>query len=391
MILTATAIGGVLATRMGKGPFVLAASAAALAYLNQKKPAPTSVPSGLPLSQPVVEPPPDIPVQSQIEQWLSRQFTREEQTPLIALSDTSDELKIAEDNYLPPSFLLDEAEEAAAVAPTNDTFADLTEPVQRYITVPTPPIEIEPEPVVISAPVLELPPPTPAAEDATWTLGVEPLPSLNESAPFAPFASSMFFTAPVQQQEPEPLPTFSAPLFEGAAFPDEIDVVPATEPEQEAEPVAHLTPTPPPQVFPPLEPEPLLEPPPPETKAAPEISVQLAAPGEASFDPPLADVPYNPWQPVADIPVTPHASPVQSHTTSPIVEAEIILRPRAPMQNTVTPKSKFIPPAFGKHFPAENNDAPSADDAGDSQFSGPLQSPREPRARPTWRSWWRGD
>ena len=125
-----------------------------------------------------------------------------------------------------------------------------------------------------------------------------------------------------------------------------------------------------------------------------EIQVEFAAPGDASFDPPLAAAPQNPWQPEPEVfataPAFP-AFPTQTQTTGTVVEAEIILRPRAPMQNTVTAKSKFVPPTFSKHFPAERTDTPPAEGANDAHFPGPLPSPHEPKPRPTWRSWWRGD
>jgi len=117
----------------------------------------------------------------------------------------------------------------------------------------------------------------------------------------------------------------------------------------------------------------------------------LAAPGEASFDPPLTAAPHNPWQPEPDVFATTPPVPFQPQTAGTVVEAEIILRPRAPMQNSVTAKSKFAPQNFAKPFSNEDSAIPPAENANDAHFPGPLQSQQDPKPRPTWRSWWRGD
>jgi hypothetical protein len=400
-IFAATAIGGVLATRLGKTPFLLAAGAAAFALLKQKK---AGAPVPMPQSLPPPTPEPDLPAQSQVEQWLSLQMIREKQAPVVELSTASIESAEREDDYRPQSFLLDDADEFSDSSPANNTFAGLTEPVLQQIPEPAP--QMEQEAPLPPQQAQELPGPPPAA-DSAWTLGVEPLPSFSEAAPYvAPYVpragspffsapvrqeasiseqesprSSMFSSAPVQQDAPGPPLFFSTAVFEGAAFPDEISVAPPTEP------VAIPT-----DVSPALETrqEPLNEPPS-VVEAALEIQVQLAAPGDASFDPPLAAVLQNPWQPEPDNPDTTRTSPLHSQTISAVLDAEIILRPRAPTQNSVTAKSKFAPPAFGKHFSAESDDTPPAEGADDAHFPGPLQSPREPRPRTAWRSWWGGD
>lgn len=400
-LLAATAIGGVIAARMGKAPFFLAAGAAALALLKQRK---VEAPAPMPLSLPPAAPELEVPAQSQVEQWLSRQIIREEQAPFVELSTADVPPSEPEDDYRPQSFLLDEADAIPAISSPHDSFAGLTEPVPQQIPEPAPPMEQEaplPPPQV-----LETPPPPPAAADAAWTLGVDPMPSLNEAAPYVAPAGSLFFstparqeaavskpkpppsnmfsTAPAQQEEPGPPPFFFNSVFQGAALPDEIQVAPAFEP---VPPV----PSPAPSAEAPVrEPSPVIEPQPDE-EPTPEIPVELAAPGEASFDPPLAAAPQNPWETEPDAPATVPASPLQSHASSPVVEAEIILRPRAPMQSTVTAKSKFTPPGFDKNAPLESSHAPPADVAADAPFPNPLQSPREPKPRPTWRSWWRGD
>ena len=391
-ILTATAVGGVIAARMGKTPFLLAAGAAAIALLKSKK---TEAPQAFPPPAPQ----PESPAQSQVEQWLSRQIMREEQAPVVELTPASAPPVEPEDDYSPPSFLLDEADEVASAPATNEVFAELTEPMPQLFAATAPPMEQE---AVVEAPLplpeaLETPDTPPAVADSAWTLGVEPLPSLSEAAPHVPPAgspffdaplrqddptskleapfSSMFSSAPVQQEETAPPQFFAAAVFEGAAFPDEISVAPPTEPA--AMPAA-VAPTLEPQ------PEPVSEPPP-AAAAAPEISVELAAPGDASFDSPLAAATQNPWQPEPEVaPVTPS----QPLPTGPVIEAEIMLRPRAPTQHAVIAKSKFTPPLF---FSAEGSEAVPTEGANDAHFPSPLQAPREPKQRAAWRSWWRGD
>ncbi|OYW72637.1 MAG: hypothetical protein B7Z37_24305 [Verrucomicrobia bacterium 12-59-8] len=403
-VLTATALGGVLAARIGKAPLILALGAAALALLKPKK---TVAPPAASPNLPPPTPQPAPPVQSQIEQWLSRQIIREEQAPVIDFSTTDITPSEPEDDYRPESFLLEDAEHLSSAPPGNDSFAGLTEPIPSLFQAPAPNIEeiveekeeVPPTPPQVQALLPQTPPPPlprPAA-DAGWPLGVDPMPSLNEAAPYVAPAGSMYFstptrqpppirakesprsnmfsTAPVQHEDPGPPLFFSTAVFQGAAFPDEIQVAPASEPA--ALPSADVAP-------------PLHEPPPAED-TAPEIQVQLAAAGDASFDPPLAASFQNPWQPEPDAPAPLPSSPQHSHTASPVVEAEIILRPRAPTQNSITAKTKFAPPAFSKHFSAESSDAPPAEGANEAPFPSPLHPPRDPRTRNDWRSWWGGD
>ena len=391
-ILTASAVGGVIAARLGKAPFLLAAGAAAYALLKPKK---ASAPWRLPPPTPL----PESPAQSQVEQWLSRQIMREEKAPVVELSTASAPLVEPEDDYSPQSFLLDEADEVASAPAASDDFAGLTEPMPQLLAVPAPPMEQE---AAVEAPLplpetQETPDTPPAVADSAWTLGVEPLPSLSEAGPHVPPAgspffdaplrqdaptskqelpfSSMFSSAPVQQAETAPPLFFAAAVFEGAAFPDEISVVPPTEPV--AMPAA---------AAPTLEaqPEPVSEPPP-TASVAPEIAVELAAPGDASFDSPLATLTHNPWQPE---PEGAAAQPPQPQPTGPVVEAEIMLRPRAPTQNAVIAKTKFTPPLF---FSAEGSESVPAEGGNDAHFPSPLQAPRDPSPRAAWRSWWRGD
>jgi hypothetical protein len=266
------------------------------------------------------------------------------------------------------------------------------------------PPEDLPEPTSLFQ-ALEAPAPAPSA-DATWVLGVEPLPSLNEGTAFPSVASSMFASAPGQNEEQAfPPPQFTPPTFQGAAFPDEIEVAAPPEPAHElSPPVVHITPTLPPSVnFPaaaaesesrPDDAPPVAEIVAPQSEA-PEIAVHLAATGEASFDPPpLAEVPDNPWQPAPELSSTPPVAPPPAPPMNgPVVDAEIVLRPRAPMQNAVVAKTKPVSPRFAKNEPqAEPHDIPPADNKqGPTLPPAPVQTPREQRARSTWRSWWRGE
>ena len=413
-VLAATAIGGVLATRMGKASLLFAVGAAAMAMLKQKKhipPPPPATPKSLP--------PPEVPAQTQVEQWLSRQIIREEQVPVIDFSKASATPSQPDDDYRPGSFLLDDFDELSSAPPLdNEIFACLADPAPQPELIPAPAPEIEvvdaeqepeappPPPILRQEPPPPTSPPVPAY--GAWTLGVDPLPSLNESASYLPPAAAMFFStpvpqqasgasreaqrshsqmfstapAPVQHEEPAPLPFFATPVFQGAAFPDEIQVVPPWPPTA---PMA----SPAPSIETPVwQPAPMLEPLP-TAIAAPEI---LTSPAEASFDPPLAAAPHNPWQPEPDVfAATPAVTFQPQPAASTVVEAEIILRPRAPMQNSVPVKSKFAPPVFASQISSEDSSAPPAEGTSDAHLPGPLPSPHDPKPRPGWLSWWRGD
>ena len=368
-MLAATALGGVIVSRLNKTPLLLAAGAAALALLNRKKASPQPLaPTQPPEPEPVPAPPP-VQVQSQVEQWLTQQIHREASAPVVTLPPAVS--TDPEDDYIPQSLLADDTTEITAIAPPNDAFASLTEPVFRLP--PAAPRRFEPEPAFPALQALEATESCPTS-DAAWILGVEPLPSLNEAAVTPALASSMFATEPVPMTHLASPAVFSAPVFEGGALPDEIEVVP------QAEPIMHLTPTLPqepataPEVELVRETAPLAE--------VQEIPVQIAAPGEASFDPPLAVAPDNPWTPPVAAP-----SPQTSHF-GPVVEAEIVLRPRAPTQVAVVAKTRPVSSRFAKAAAAA---AAPADSEEPALGSAPLPSPREPRASTTWRSWWRGD
>lgn len=395
-ILAATAVGGAIAARVSKAPLLFAAGAAAMALLRQKRPAPAPSPAVAP-PQPPPAPPVEIPAQTQVEQWLSRQIMREEQTPLVDLSQAAAITPDApEDDYHPGDFLLEDAEDLfRPLPPGKDAIAALADPVPLLFEEPEP----RPQPALQdwAAPppppqVQEQAPPPPAVADSAWTLGVDPMPSFNEAAPHAtppgsslfgtpeppplPFStqayprSEVFSTAPVRQEELETPLYFATNVFQGATLPDEIQVQSALA----SEPTPPFVPNPP--MRKPVTQE-FSAPSEPQAPASPEILVELAAHGEASFDPPFAAAPSNPWQPppeysaAASAPASPYAQ-----MSSTVVEAELILRPRAPTQNAVVAKSKLPTPA---------------EDTGDAHFPGPLQSQHNPKPRPAWRSWWRDD
>lgn len=581
-LLAATAVGGVIGTRLGRTPLVLAAGAAALALLQKQKrsaPASSASPSPHPL-EPVAPAPgtewkpasPTLPPpvqhvqshppahespQSQVEAWLSKQMQREMAEPVLDLSLHAQDAAAApapaagqaffpagfstpvvqampapvpendgrepaqnEDDYHPGAFLLDEAESLpqprqmpAQAQGRHEAFAQLTAPRDLYVNLepcepaqplePTAampavmmPLQVElthSEPAFFSTPaparaaspfqtgasaMVQMYPPA----DATAPLNLEPLPSLTESAPHVPTAGALFFAAPPPLQQVErdpqphalqevPPPEAAAQVFEGAAFPDAIDVpmafgldeipavlfkekTPASEgalpdsstPVQSGAytlPQMHLHAATAMPFFNAVEP----------TR---EIEVQLASPGEASFDPPLAAAPQDPWQaqmeaamagavsaPELDAEtglLTAHASPsspywpvprsdaasatpvdvaAPAHAFSggPVVDAEIVIKPRA--QDDTRPvfvaKPRPLAPSFAAaaahqaqvnvHLHLHAHSHPHAGLHGtqdlrapletppeaEAPFPSPLQPPRPHTRRSSWHSWWQGD
>lgn len=367
-LLTATALGSVVASRLPKAPLVLAAGATALALLQSKKSASALV------APPVVSPPAEKPSalepppQDKVQQWLDQQIHRDTGAEIVELPFQETPPPPPEEVYSPPAFLLDD--EDAVATPLRPDFARLTEPVPRK-TAP-PPIAIVQEPDLPALQALEATESCLSA-DAGWILGIDPLPSIGEV--------------------PAP-PVFIAPVFEGGDLPDEIEM------PQPPEPVVHLTPSPsappveiePPTATtpPPMEPEPVENP-------AQEIAVQIALPGEASFDPPLVQATHNPWQqPFETVGepfglVTPEV--IEANSPSPVIEAEIVLRPRAPTQTSVVAKSRplasrFSPDATSQESPPDET---TRTDSAPKLPPAPQVNPREQNARPTWRSWWRGE
>lgn len=415
-----------------------------------------------------------------------------------------------EDDYHPGAFLLDEAEslpppeQMPAQAPgRHEAFAQLTAPRDLYVNLepyePAQPTAAEPavgppqpEPSLFStsahvvssfqpAATATVPAYTPA--EATQPLNLEPLPSLSESAPHVLTAGELFFASPppLQQVERDPQPPAPQPVpppeavsqvFEGGAFPDAIEVpmafgldeIPAVLFKEKAPAAEGALP----DSATPVQPGAytlsqmhlhaaaamsffnMVEP-------AREIEVQLAAPGEASFDPPLAAAPQDPWQaqmaaamagaalptheldaetglltahtsaascwpaPGSDTATaTPMDAAASAHafSTGPVVDAEIVIKPR--VQDATRPvfvaKPRPLAPSFAAaaaaqqaqvnlHLHLHAHAHPHAGLHGTQDLPAPLQTPPEteatfpsplqlPRAhtrRSSWHSWWQGD
>lgn len=360
-LLTATALGGLVGVRYGKAPLVLAAGAAAFALLNPRRSGgyTTAAPAQVPLPEPTFEPEPvqmELPPvePNPVALWLAQQIDREERAAAVDLSALPGAV-VAEEDYIPQSLLFEDS--AVATSLPEGHFAALSQPAQPIQMKPLVPVHrLEIEPPLSSLQALEATESSPSAE-APWVLRIEPLPSLDEPLPAFAIDPGLFTSSPMEGQA---VRETSAPVFEGGTLPDQIEVTP------QPEPVVHLMPVlaPMPAVPPPLEPpaEPVIE-----------IPVQLAAPGEASFDPPLLDAALDPWR--QDV-SPPAVEPPQPRVTTTLVDAEIVLRPRAPVNAAVVPRAKHGMPA---PLPAE----PSADVGADD-----TRSPDFARPKAAWRSMW---
>jgi hypothetical protein len=332
-LLGATALGGVIGSRMNSTPLVIAAGAATLALLRKKAQAPTAPP---PVQPPQVQQP-----QNLIKQWLEQQTEREQRVPVVPLTL----LPGPEDHYTPMPLLNDDPIEASSVSLRQEVFASLTEPNTPAFR-PAPQVELE----------------MPAVSG--WIPGIDPLPSWNETPDPPVFAEEPGF--PKDEASIEPV--LEAPVFAGGVLPDEIEVAEPPEITNTLQEEALM------KLFTPAESSPSAQ-----TEHAREIPVQLAQPGEASFDSPMLSAVWPPPEAVA-LPVQP--------VTPVIVEAEIILRPRAPTHNTVTSKAAPFSATLAPLAPA---DAEITGTAAEPIPRAPVQSPREQLARSSWRSWWRGD
>lgn len=391
-VLTATAVGGIVAARMGRTPLALAAGAAALALLRKKQASPPTIrhspgSSGFPPAPAVAANP-----HPQIQQWLTRQIEREQDAATNERGTMCEE-DAPDDDYQPLSLLLDDPPEETPSL-RHSHYASLTEPSPACHQPPAPPIAEEddssctndfaPSPATSSAHFDQPPQPPLSGAGAAWLLGLEPLPSWTEA--------------------PSPAPTFTPNVFSGGSLPDEI-VVPTTAPPHLAENTdIHLLPqmgmsenvpepTPP---NPAIHAGEVIAAQPASSEEVPEIQVQLASPGEASFDPPSPS--QSPWQPFEDVhmpnmnvPLS-EAPPASAHSPAQAaaIEAEIILRPRAPTNPSVIPKSTFPSASVTQHTSPPAPPTPAAVPP-PALPRAPIQSPREQQARPTWRSWWRGD
>lgn len=115
---------------------------------------------------------------------------------------------------------------------------------------------------------------------------------------------------------------------------------------------------------------------------APEIEVTLAAPGEATFDDPLAGIAG--LDAPAPVPAPPPLRPL-----APVVEAEVIVRPRGLPPASIVARSPVETMQDMKPetaIPEQTAEPPPA-----GLPPAPVVVPREQRARRTWRSWWRGE
>lgn len=397
-VLTATAVGSIVAARMGRTPLAFAAGAAAIALLRKKASTVTASPDSPKLSEFPPAPEQSSVPHHQVQQWLTRQIEREQNLVVSPPEENiPQESDVAEDDYQPVSLLLDEAHEEIPSL-RHSHYASLTEPPPTCIQAPTPTItEIEPPPsadvLIPTSPHSNFEPstqPPPTGAGAAWLLGLEPFPSWTEA--------------------PSPAPAFASNVFNGGSLPDEI-VVPTTPPTPPLESLGiHLFPqleminnvpeTSPSQAFVPTIDVIAPQPSPSEVS---EIEVQLARPGEASFDPP-PPLP-NPWQPQEEPALDVSSRPSETSPTSPprpqstAIEAEIVLRPRAPTQHSVIPKftqpqteiTQLAPPPPTISAIDVQNSLPPATAPAAPLPRAPIQSPREQQARPTWRSWWRGD
>lgn len=428
-VLVATAVGGVLGSRLGAGkPLAVAACATTLAWLSRKKPGVIRPQATIKKAE--LEPPqakvatqfPPVEVtkvteeasDTRVEDWLARQIDREERAaagdsltgemplgwPALAAHETPE--AVPEDDYAPQSLLLENAEEEPVMW-QGAAFTALMEP-RQVPTAPswpppapaiTPPVESRPPPPA----VFEAPPepvwraepqpvfsaPWPAAQSAAATFaatspiqGIEPLPSWTEQS-LPPIETSAPAAPHTPEVELESL--FNIPLHQGASVPDEVQVAPTEVPTP-----AMLREDPMAMLFKPYETVEAGEAAPAAAKV-PEIAVHVAAPGDAWFDEPLAGVP-NPWAPpVVEEAERAHPFPAMPPSNAPkaVIDAEIVLRPRAPFQASVVSKAPPPVPA-----PVANEPDPVAKTEDDLPCA-PVKSPREQRARSTWRSWWRGD
>jgi len=474
-LLVASAVGGLIGSRVGAGKqLAVAAGATALAWLSLRKqesaalaqqPPSAAVPRPTEAErEPEPQPemantaPPDIVIAAplpdpRIEDWLARQMEREQhaaalenvvempaaEVPVQGMSDLA--RLIPEDDYTPESLLLENFDEEPEWR--SEAFMGLSEPVVRPVASPPPPVisaplvtdpfvatplTAGPPPESEARPVFAAPPKAAPEFAGGFEHGVNPWGAFPQ-APVAPTMAPIYaapparvmaqvytappapaiapvYAAPIPEIEPLPswnepmgLPSeaplaasgvelesiFTSPVFEGATLPDEIQVAPTSVPtpvSMQGDPMAALFKEYEPAA-PPAMPADLRN----ELSSVPEIDVHIAAPGDAWFDSPLAGIP-NPWGPPAEDPEM--ESPAPSNPVQPpsapkaIVDAEIVLRPRAPFQASVVPKvSSPAPESAEPELVAKTED--------DGLPSAPVKAPGEQRARATWRSWWRGD
>lgn len=422
-VLAAISAGGLVAMRMKPSPLMFLAGAAAVAFLGRKRIVPASRPLELlPQRHPEPAPPPRV----EVDAWLARQVEREQQAPIITL----DVETLPETNPPAPEPL----ETAKAALP--EIFPSWSMPAEKPVIAPIEPF-FTPQPETdgsgfffpsepleeTPAPFLNLDPAPPSApSNASWLLGIEPLPSWDEltaapsSSPPRPTSDFAFLAEPpgaasyTPQPAPDPTPPPATPaplppvqplfipsLFQGGALPDEITVTEEPAPAPVVEPAAPSL-----EAFTAFEAIPFPSPPPPPAPIEPTpdpetfislpelVPVTLASPGEATFDDPLAALEENPSSIPGGLPPPP---PLRPH--APVIEAEIVVRPRGfgatrvqPKEPEAAPIETVEPPSLDTPFLATE---PPASPAPPIIPPAPVVLPREQKARKTWRSWWRGD
>jgi len=352
--LTATALGSLVGARAKKVPLVLGVGAAAVALLGFRKKAesPTPLPSCSDAEASVSAQTEDF-----VREWLNEQEVVDAAAPVVLFLPLDESAcAAAEDDYVPLS-LLPEEEPSSRSAHSED-YARLTEPASNA------PIGAQPAPSFVSHfAYKEAPTTSPPQLETPSFFGLEPMPSWSET--------------PEQEGErldPSDRPTHESVednvrVFEGGYVPDQFDVV-----SDPVEPITTQSTHDSASVI--VEPD----------VTVPEINVEVTSAGGASFDPNPDPFPTNPWSSLVS-PV--EVDPPKVVPGQRVVEAEVILRPRAPVQNSVVPKTtghftRFSNPPPPEPAPQPPAEAPTLPPA-------PVVSTREQHARTTWRSWWKGD
>lgn len=451
-VLAAVSAGGLLALRMKQAPLFFLAGAAAAALLSRKRVISTAKPMQLmPQREPEPVRPKAVAAPPEVEAWLARQLEREQQTPVITLevieaSPVADVVPGPEPQITALEAAKPEVVERADAAreSVNGLFelpeVPADEPVVSWGSFlaekPSEPdggcfviLPAEPEPQhtpeqLITSPHAE------TSSNASWLLDIEPLPCLDELtadvpsnvAPASPDQAAFMASAPDFAPIFESLDVPSMPaaegagfipaLFQGAELPDEITVseVTASLVEQETEPMAaKVEPASVESAMAGLfMPSSASAEPPTLSVEALEVPVSIAGPGEASFDDPLAFLEENPSALPGGIAPLPPLRPL-----APVVEAEIVVRPRGLAATKVEPKPVNESPVEFGVVPIEREeegmvtleqpfevktptmpDPPLVEKPVFPQPElqpAPVVLPREQKARKTWRSWWRGD
>jgi len=443
-VIAAASVLGLMVTRVKPGPLLFLAGAAAAAWLNKRRILPPSRPLILMPERPTEEKVADTA--PQIDAWLARQMAREQEAPIITL-DLQEHLPFtpsAEPDTPPPPLSSPFFNEVPTTVRPSDIpdqlfgnpFLSPTEEFQA------PTALLEPVPLQ-KLQALEATESVPTSSQASWLLGIEPLPSWDElsvkttdTEPYAPLFLERPPGASYTEQVQEPIPTqpvFLPPLFQGGALPDEFCVTDfEIEPESNVQDLGQQAPAaiPPsvelPSIDIPIESlfsAPISTPPQPapieQTVPKPVFVSSRPIFGTPPVQPPVFVVTTNPEEPpqlkptfgiaevqsqppfiAESIPIEPmpapvteviFASPGEASFDNPLdaIRPEHVppppLRPHAALieaEIIVRPRGMAqIPTPINMPEPEAPTPLPSA----------PIVVPREQRARKTWRSWWRGE